>query len=185
MRKQQRKNYSQAFTLIETLVAIAILMISIAGPLAVANKALTASLYAKDQTTASFLAQEEMEIIKNIKDNNIAESNGIGWLAVPNTFTTIDVCTRDGFGCDISISSGSYTFQNPCSAISHLGCILYVNSNGYDHVNVNGTPTIFYRYFYLTPITSTEYQATIVVSWYEGSVLNAVTLSSELVDVAP
>ena len=53
------------FTIIETLVAIAILMIAISGPLVVATKSLTAATRAKNQSVASFLAQEGMELIRN------------------------------------------------------------------------------------------------------------------------
>jgi Tfp pilus assembly protein PilV len=54
------KNNS-GFTIVETLVAITILMIAIAGPLTIAQKGLTASTYARDQMIASFLAQDGLE----------------------------------------------------------------------------------------------------------------------------
>lgn len=60
---------NKGFTLVETLVAIAILMISIAGPLTIANKSLTAAVYARDQVEASFIAQEVVEKIKNDRLN--------------------------------------------------------------------------------------------------------------------
>ncbi|MEK7184741.1 MAG: prepilin-type N-terminal cleavage/methylation domain-containing protein [Patescibacteria group bacterium] len=62
-----KKMQNGGFTIIETLVAITILMISIAGPLTIAQKGLTASIYARDQITASYLSQELMEKIKNDK----------------------------------------------------------------------------------------------------------------------
>lgn len=59
----------KGFTIIETLVAVTILMISIVGPLTIAQKSLMASIYARDQVTASFLAQDIIEKIKNDKSN--------------------------------------------------------------------------------------------------------------------
>lgn len=67
MIKNMHKN---GFTLIETLVAISILMIAIAGPLTVANKAYTSAQDARNQTIAYNLAQEGLEYINNIKSNN-------------------------------------------------------------------------------------------------------------------
>jgi len=61
---------NKGFTLIETLVAVSILMISIAGPLTIAQRSLKASIYAKDQVTASFLAQDMIEQIKRDKGTN-------------------------------------------------------------------------------------------------------------------
>ena len=174
---------SRAFTLVETLVAIAILMISISGPLAIANKALVASLYAKDQSTASFLAQEEMEIIKNLKDNSAPGSN---WL---NGY--LNSCIGS-VKCDLSVANNSNTILAPNHnySCSSIGCRLNTTNNGYDSY-LSGSPTIFYRYFNLTGSgcvansSGSECQATVVVNWNEGTVPNAVTMSSELLNVAP
>ncbi len=62
--------YNKGFTLIETLVAVSILMISVAGPLTIAQKSLYAAMSAKDQVTASFLAQDMMEQIKNDRSSD-------------------------------------------------------------------------------------------------------------------
>lgn len=62
-------NKNRAFTLIETLVAITILMIAIAGPLTVASKGFTSALDAKNQSVAINLAQEGLEYISFVKDN--------------------------------------------------------------------------------------------------------------------
>jgi prepilin-type N-terminal cleavage/methylation domain-containing protein len=183
---------SRAFTLIETLVAIAILMISVSGPLAIASKSLTAALYAKDQSTASFLAQEEMEIIKGLKDNYGGSTN---WLNGTGSFDMAG-CTSGAY-CGLSISSGGYNFKStPCPSTDLSRCKLYTDSNYVNnasyYVYSSGNPTIFTRYFYLSGVPSnfcnsgsTECQATVVVSWNEGTVPNAVTLSSEITNVAP
>ena len=70
----------KGFTIIETLVAITILMIAIAGPLTIAQKGFIASIYARDQVTASFLAQDMMEAIKNEQRNL--------WSATPSSCKT-------------------------------------------------------------------------------------------------
>ena len=65
-------NLNRGFTLIETLVSVAILMVAIAGPLTIANQALTAALGSRNAMIATYLALDGMESIKNIKDNNLS-----------------------------------------------------------------------------------------------------------------
>ena len=62
----------RGFTLIETLIAISILMMAIAGPLTVSNKAYNVAINAKKQAIATSLAQETVEYINYIKDNRDA-----------------------------------------------------------------------------------------------------------------
>lgn len=92
---------NKGFTIIETLVAITILMISIVGPLTIAQKSLNAATYAKDQVIASFLAQDLMEDIKNNRDNYIITS-GTGALDSWNY-----ICTTSCGGLSIQ-SDGTY-----------------------------------------------------------------------------
>src|SRR3989344_8329238 len=56
------------FTLIETLVAIAVLVLSVTAPLEIAAKALFSAFHARNQITAYYLASEAIEYIKNARD---------------------------------------------------------------------------------------------------------------------
>jgi type II secretory pathway pseudopilin PulG len=74
---------TRAFTLIETLVAITILMLAVAGPLTIAHKGLFSAVYAKEQITAFYLAQDAIEYIRSVRDSNelsIAAGSAIDWL---------------------------------------------------------------------------------------------------------
>ena len=64
----------RGFTLVETLVAISILSLSIAATFTAAQSGIQNSTVAKDQTTAFYLAQEVMEYIKNVRDENALHS---------------------------------------------------------------------------------------------------------------
>lgn len=64
------KNKKKGFTIVETLVAIFILVLSITGPMVFAQSGLRASIQARDQVTAFFLAQDIIETVKNIRDDN-------------------------------------------------------------------------------------------------------------------
>ena len=90
----------------ETIVAIAILLISIAGPLTVAEKALTEAVSSQDQMTASYLAQDLMEYVKNVRDDNLLNNSANGWLTgLTGTFTG----RTDGF----DLVAGTFDLAGP------------------------------------------------------------------------
>ncbi len=72
------KQIRLGFTLIETLVAISVLLLSLAGPLAIASNALQSAHYARDEVTAYYLAQEGIEYVRAIRDQNYL--SGSPWL---------------------------------------------------------------------------------------------------------
>lgn len=61
----------RGMTLIETLVAISILGVAIVAPMSLTMQSLAAAYYAKDQITASHLAQEAVESVRALRDGNI------------------------------------------------------------------------------------------------------------------
>ena len=68
-----KQNYIRAstqggFTLIESLVAITILVTAILGPMTIAATGISSAIYARDQETAFFLAQEGLEYVRNVRD---------------------------------------------------------------------------------------------------------------------
>jgi prepilin-type N-terminal cleavage/methylation domain-containing protein len=67
--KKTNIQHKRGFTIMETLVAILILLAVITGPLAFIQSGLRASFVARDQIVAFYLAQDAMEAIKNILDN--------------------------------------------------------------------------------------------------------------------
>ena len=102
--RRARNNTKKAFTLIEALVAISILMIAIACPMSLAQKGLSTATLSKDQMVATFLAQDAIEAVKNIRDQ-IAIRGGSGdWLS--GTILSNCVCV-DGNNCNFDSPSPS------------------------------------------------------------------------------
>lgn len=76
----KKKITHAGFTLVETLVAIAILSLAITGPMVIAEKGISSAEYARDQVTAFYLAQEAVEYVRNIRDTNRIGGYAGGWL---------------------------------------------------------------------------------------------------------
>jgi len=73
----------QGFSIIETIVAIAILSVALVAPLTLAQRGLNSSIYAKDQVTAFYLAQEAIEYVHYVRDSNnlYGASQSVDWLS--------------------------------------------------------------------------------------------------------
>jgi type II secretory pathway pseudopilin PulG len=81
-RKRYKKlfgNSTTGFTLVEVLVAIFVVMIGIGGSYAFLQQNILNSAAVKNELVAAYLAQEGLEIVRNIRDSNFLEiSNGTG-----------------------------------------------------------------------------------------------------------
>ena len=89
-------NTQKGFTLVETLVAILILTLSISGPLFIAQQSVTSANVARDQTTARFLGQEGLEVIRALRDDNYL--SGRSWLS------GLAQCDHSQGGCMVDIT---------------------------------------------------------------------------------
>lgn len=160
---------NNGFTIIETLVAVAILMISIAGPLTIAHKGLLTAIQARDQVTASYLAQDAMEYVKNLRDNNKIATRL--WL------TGFESCNSEANRCGVD------TLNGPIFQCRTSPCVLYKDNSGYSHTRAGNTQ--FTRYFYFLPNSSNTAEATLVVevTWDSGTIKNLVSYKSEIFDV--
>jgi len=94
----------KGFTLIETLVAITILLIAIVGPMEIASKGLFSAFYARDEITAYYLAQEGLEYVRNGRDTVFLENNANGtsedWLS---GLSACEVASETDDGCYIDV----------------------------------------------------------------------------------
>lgn len=78
-------NSSRGFTVLESIVAIFILSLAISGAFSAVRQGLISTSMAKDEIKAFYLAQEAIEIVRNLRDvNRLANASGIptDWLNV-------------------------------------------------------------------------------------------------------
>lgn len=86
-----RNNIQSGFSLVETLVALSILLIAVVAPISLIGDSLHKIYYAKDQMIAINLAQEGIEIMRSARDTNKLRntvSPPVGWdnLITPGTY---------------------------------------------------------------------------------------------------
>lgn len=179
----------RGFTLIETLVAVLLLVASIAGPLTLAAKGLSAAQVSRDQMIAFFLAQDAVEYVHYVRDSN--KLAGTSWLAgsgAPETDLTRCV---GGVGCTIDPFASQATQKivpclGTCDPIKKKtnGTSVYFT---YDSTGVQ-TPQQFRRTVTLTPppgamsITN-EAVLTVAVSWRaQSGVTRTISIRESIFD---
>lgn len=185
------------FTIVETLVAIAILTIALTGPLAVVSQSLRSSYFARDQITAHYLAQEAIEYIRNRRDQNgLQKTDAADWLYGIKTSDATD---------------GSLELLNQSSPLSPVKAYLIRTTQGYvlkkcvqdgDEVcpplrydpsgeriyGMDGsqyTESIFTREIILTkspqdPDAKREINVSVVVKWHTASLTSQASIDERL-----
>jgi len=173
------------FTLVEALVAITILILGVLGPLSVATRGITDGLIAKDEITATQLAQEGVELVRTkIASDYKADKNSFtSWLS------GLDACISSA-PCKVEVKNNFYF---PCTPLPSQGCsIRYRSADGiyveYNSTDLSQFGVVFNRTIQITkpsvvsPMTTTfgdpEVEVTVVVSWLNKTQLRSVNLSN-------
>ena len=103
-------NRKTGFALIELIVTFAILTTGITAALALITQSLKSSYYVRNQTIASYLAVEGLELVKNKRDENFIKNSfappPVGWLDELNFCIIANGCTIDPADGDINGCGG-------------------------------------------------------------------------------
>lgn len=160
---------NSGFTLLETMVAVAVLAMVIIGPLELATRSIGYAKISQNQIIASYLAQEAIEFITNKRDSNMKTPGGKILDGLKPT------CTSQN--CYIDIFSGNIT---ACRGICPY--IRYGNVAGYDGYNYSsGEETIFIRVIRITELqTSIEARVEVSVNWEDRSGEKSFTLEKSI-----
>ena len=89
------RRWRGGFSIVESLVAISILLLAIAAPMTMAQNGLTLARNSVSQTTAFYLGQEAVEYIRYIRDSNILDEKS--WIH------GLSQCIDKGKPCTIDV----------------------------------------------------------------------------------
>ncbi len=153
----------KAFTLIEALVAISILVMSVVAPLTIVAQSMFQARYSKDQVTAIYLAQEAVEMIRYVRDRNMMQNllgAELDWLDRIPTNVWISPGWADA-------RDGSF---RSCPGNNPKSC-QYLKYQGAYNLNL-GDSTKFKRAVKVIKSTNNQDEAQIVsrVYWISGAV---------------
>ncbi|MFH1643260.1 MAG: prepilin-type N-terminal cleavage/methylation domain-containing protein [Patescibacteria group bacterium] len=82
MIKKSKNNFKKGFTMIEMIIALSVFSIGIIGVFSLISVTASSLDNISNQLIASYLAQEGMEIVRNIRDSNFLKINqgeAINW----------------------------------------------------------------------------------------------------------
>lgn len=165
-KKSKPKN--KGFTLIEALVAIAILVISITGPLTIASKGMSSAIFAKDQITAFYLAQEAVEYIRNKRDENNINANT--WLTGLSDCIDGNICTIDTQNNVISKCSSGV-----CPVLKYNDVTAFYNY-------ATGDNSKFTRSVNISTVNTREVAITATLSWKTGAIDKTFVVKEHILD---
>ena len=186
------KNRYSGFTLIETMIAVTILTFAVSGPLFTASRAIVAVQNARDQLTASYLAQEGIEYVRWMRDNEYLlawRSGGEGvssaaWNAFLSGSGSASIAQCRSSACTLDparpMGSGNAFSLMPCSGGS---CTPLYLANGIytQRSNIMGsTQTPYTRTIQAVDVTANDVRIVSTVSWNFHGRLYAVTIADHL-----
>lgn len=182
----QKTNIMKGFTLLETLVAISILILAITATFTVAQNGLSSSMEARDQVVAFYLAQEGIEMVRNRRDEN-----SLARIGAPSTSWIDGLASQASdpcyFGKTCAVDTVTKTFS-ACPSGSGSCSPITQNTNPASPTylmygqDVSWTATNFNREINLSQSTTTELIIKVTVKWTRGLLTRTFNVSEIIRD---
>ena len=156
----------RAFTLLETVASLGILMVSIGASLTLIIAMLSYARQTEDMIVVVNLAREGIEVVRGIRDNDPAGFDALttgSWLV--DSSTTV-------FNTPASLNGANV---NDCA-----NCGL--NLSGGQYLHTTGTATPYKRYIQITTPTTGKKQISSFVGWSEHGRSHNYSLTTVLYD---
>lgn len=181
-----RNNKQSGFSLVETLVALSILLIAVVAPISLIGDSLHKIYFAKDQMIAINLAQEGIEIVRSARDTN--KLRAVTW-------DTNITHTQGTYVVDVgNIASNSISgYILPCTSCD-AGLPVYFDASRGQYRQSAGALTIttpdyitqFSRVIRIEEVSAgKENKITSMVTWKTGGQPGNITVSENIFNWQP
>ena len=152
--RKAKFNKHAGFSFMEVMLSVFVLSIGIVGVMPLFVSSLRESLDIRDQVVASMLAQEGIELVQNLRDNNRVRGETAFQSNFPNS--SQDNCRIDYNDSDVSDCNNGHSYT--------------LNLNGYYAHTNSGTATKFQRKITLDfKVSNTQLVVTSIVIWGGGA----------------
>ena len=149
----------QSFTLIELVVSIFIILLTLGGVFSLLVQTIRATSDLPDQLIANYLAQEGIEIVRNIRDAN--------WIEGQEWDAGLTGCNSNCTGCDCSDGCAGSYYNMTLDGYPNVP--LHLDGNGYYAQTTIGEETPFKRRIVINPETDSDgndyLQVRVFVCW--------------------
>ncbi len=165
-------NHYRGFTLLEVLIALFVFTIGILGAFLWISRTTSLAATPGRQLVATYLAQEALEIVRNIRDTNFLEIQAIQ--------AGFPIDWREGLlGCETETGCEADYDDSILTAATGPLRLLLLDSNGYYNYD-SGNETLFTRKITVTPQEDDKVEIVAEVSWQEKGINHKRTAATEL-----
>lgn len=175
------KQKNKGFTLVETLVAVTILVIGSLGPIAIAAQGIVSAGYAKDQIVAYYLAQEGLELVRNVRDSNAIQGKTDPDILSPDYWLFgLENCETSfsAIGCRIDAKNPT-AVATKCSNDGSSCKNFTLDNKGYYGYTPGGTQTKYKRTINTT-VSGNIVTVVVRMDWNSHNNPRSLTLSEDL-----
>ncbi|MBI2055632.1 MAG: hypothetical protein HYT42_01940 [Candidatus Sungbacteria bacterium] len=165
----------EGFTLVETIIALFLIVSALAGPFTLATRGIFSAKFSKNKLVALNLAQEGLEIIRQMRDTNIL--NGADWRGLGSCTAPCTVLANGDYNVDA-------IHDQPGVVLSQNISPLLFQDGFYDRQSGETRQPSFTRTVRVCSggCADGEMQITSEVTWQEGGMQRRVTIEEKLYD---
>ncbi len=161
------------FTLLETIVALALIVSALMGPFALASRGIFGAKFSRSKIVALNLSQEGIELIRQMRENNIL--SGAQWRGLTGTCGV--KCTRLQDG---SYQPDVYTSASGSTPPVSTNAPLLFDAAGGLYSQTSGTATLFTRVVDISTPSVDQMRVRSTVTWVESGISRRIQLEATL-----